>query len=290
MASWRFTALALLLVGVQSVLCVDDEDAKCDVTKATTCYWSQAKVHSVNILVPKESAQKYPGDVCRSEEELPVASVCEDYYGACEESQKVLFRHKENGYAILRTLLLNKTICKGVELLAACIQKDVMGNCNARFADDYSLLNAEANEKAAQNLSQCLDLALKPCVNIVHDVTRSGYMKKLAAAMNDLYKVPEHPVPTTPTAVPTTPTTTTEISTPVPSAATTSTTHEPMTSTTHEPVTSTTQEPVTSTTHEPVTNATGVPPTTPAPPSAASTAKTVGAFGVVALAWLVRAA
>lgn len=275
------------------MLCVDDEDAKCDVTKATTCYWSQAKVHSVNILVPKESAQKYPGDVCRSEEELPVASVCEDYYGACEESEKVLFRHKENGYAILRTLLLNKTMCKGVELLATCIHRDVMGNCNSRFADDYSLLNAEANEKAAQNLSHCLDLALKPCVDIVHDVTRSGYMKKLAAAMNDLYKVPEHPVPPTPTLP-----TTTEASTPVTSAATTPTTHEPVTSpthepatsSTHEPVTSTTHEPVTATTYEPVTNATGVPPTTPAPPSAASTAKTVGAFGVVALAWLVRAA
>ncbi|KAL1469928.1 hypothetical protein MTO96_024755 [Rhipicephalus appendiculatus] len=271
-SKWRAGGLRrsrYLLVGVQSALCFDEADEKCDVTKATTCYWSEAKAHGVDILVPKQSVQDYPDDVCRTEADLPEDSVCSEYYSACGAAEKALFKHKENGYAFLRTLLLNKTICEGIELLKACIKRDVMDKCSAKFTDIYSDLNAEANEKAAKNLSQCLDLALKPCENIVHDYTRPGYMKELAAAINNLYEAPKHPQPTIPTSP-----TTTEASTPLTSSTTAPTTHEPVTtvtqqpatSTTQQPVTSTTQQPATSTTQQPVTPTTAVPPTTPAPP------------------------
>ncbi|XP_075730156.1 uncharacterized protein LOC142771987 [Rhipicephalus microplus] len=268
MASWRFTTLALLLIGVQSALCIDDVVEKCDVIKATTCYWSQAKDNGVDILVPKASAENYPDDVCRSEEELPEDSVCEEYYSACKAPERELFKHKEKGYASLRFLLLNKTMCEGVKKLGFCIRKEHMGNCSARFSSlHYSIENAENNEMAAKNLSDCLEYALRPCL-IAKAVTLSKYMKELATAINDLFKVPKHPPPTTTTSEPSTVTA----------------------STTHRPITPTTEQPVTTPTHEPVTHTTGVPPTTSAPPSAASTSQTVGAFGVVALAWLVQAA
>ncbi|KAL3210223.1 hypothetical protein MRX96_037306 [Rhipicephalus microplus] len=170
MASWRFTTLALLLIGVQSALCIDDVDEKCD-------------------RLPKN----YPDDVCRSEEELPEDSVCEEYYSACKAPERELFKHKEKGYASLRFLLLNKTMCEGVKKLEFCIRKENMSNCNAGFSSlDYSIENAEKNEMAAKNLSDCLEYALRPCL-IAKAVTLSKYMKELATAINDLFKVPKHP-------------------------------------------------------------------------------------------------
>lgn len=264
------------------MLCIDDQDYKCDVTKATTCYWAEAQVHGVNVLVPQD-LKPYPGDVCRTQTEFPEESVCVHYYGACTEHDKELFHEKETGYAQLRSLLLNKTMCEGVKKLSTCIHNETMKNCAAKFANTFTVQNAKQNEVAARNLSHCLEGALKPCSPVrVGDFIE--YLQNVAAAVEHLYKHKEQPVP------PTEPATTPSSTTVKPSTSTvlpTTTTQEPVT--THEPV-PTTPEPVPTTTHEPVTATTGVPPTTQGPPGAASTAQAVGAFGVVALAWLVRAA
>lgn len=290
MASWRFAALAVLIIGVHSVLCVDEEEDKCDVVKATTCYWSEAQAHGVKILVPQP--KNYLDDVCRSEQELPEYSVCMEFYGKCNDSVQELFERNEKGYTLARSLLLNKTMCKDVKNLNSCIDRQTMEKCPATFTQIYSVLNAEENERAAKNLSQCLDSALESCSK--PDMSEFvDYMKTLAFAVKDLYKAKGHPEPTT-TLAPTTDAPTTPTTTAAPKTSTqkpvTTTTEEPVTSTTQGPVTPSTHEPITPTTQEPTVTTTVAPPTTPAPPGAASTAQTVGAFGVVALAWLVRAA
>ncbi|XP_075560444.1 uncharacterized protein LOC142592729 [Dermacentor variabilis] len=281
MASWRLTALAVLLAGFQSAMCVDEVEYKCNVTKATTCYWAEAHDHGVDVLLPHGS-KPYPSDVCRTPRDFPEQSVCGEYYDTCGEPEKKLFHEKETGYATLRILLLNKTMCEGVQRLSTCIHNETMAKCTVKFVKVFSLLNAKQNEEAAKNLSHCLEIALMPCSNV-----REGefiqYLKNVATAVQHLYKHKEQPAPPTEPA-------TTESSTTTVSPTKQSTTQEPVTATTTEPVTATTAEPVTATTTEPVSTTTSVPPTTQGPPGAASTAQAVGAFGVVAIAWLVRAA
>lgn len=273
MASWRLTALAVLLAGFQSAICGDEVEDKCNVIKATTCYWAEAKVHGVDILLP-HGLTPYPSDVCRTPAEFPEQSVCVHYYDPCEKPEKELFLEKEEGYDELRALLLNKTMCEGVNKLTTCIHNETMANCGVKFAMEFSLDNAKQNELAAKNLSHCLETALKPCSS--PDVGEFiQYLENVATAVQHLYNHKEQPV--TPTEPSTTESSTTTVS---PTEQTT----------TPEPVTATTTEPVTATTVEPVPSTTSVPPTTQGPPGAASTAQAVGAFGVVAIAWLVRAA
>ncbi|XP_050032219.1 uncharacterized protein [Dermacentor andersoni] len=281
MASWRLTALAVLLAGFQSAMCLDEVEDKCNVTKAITCYWAEAEVHGVQVLLPHGS-QPYPSGVCRTPADFPEQSVCVHYYGACQEPEKQLFHEKETGYAQLRFLLLNKTMCEGVNKLSTCIHNETMAKCAAKFVKEFSLHNAKQNELAAKNLSHCLETALMPCSEVVVGEFIQ-YLENVASAVQHLYKHKEQPAPPTEPA-------TTESSTTTVSPTKQSTTPEPVTETTTEPVTAATTEPVTATTSEPVPTTTSVPPTTQGPPGAASTAQAVGAFGVVAIAWLVRAA
>ncbi|XP_077498064.1 uncharacterized protein LOC144108768 [Amblyomma americanum] len=279
MATWRSTILAaaalVLLAGIQSVAC----DRQCNVTKATTCYWSQAYVYGVEVLKPTKSVD-FLQNVCASEQELPKYSVCSEYYNDCTEEEKESFTDQEKGYKEIQEKVTDPLLCKGVKNLTVCINADKLFDCQVNFADHYSPENAQKNLKAANHLRKCLDEALEPCTP-KWSKPLDQFLKDIANGVVDIYSYKAPVTTPAPTEQTTTEAQTTTIAPPT-STSEQTTTQEPTSQQT------TTQEPTSeqTTTHESSTQA----PTTPAPPSGAPSVHAVGVFGFVAIALLARGA